>query len=180
MKLDKIGKELRDYRLSLKVGLRELSRRAGISPASLSSIEKGTTSPTLATMDKILKGLGTDLAGFFSRTDKQDQSPVIHAEQMKVLADNNRQYTILLPKRDDVKIEFFYEVIKYTESETEWETHNADLAGHIISGGPAVIEIKDAGKWQISEGDSYYINANRPHRLYTENEKSITQITVLI
>ena len=62
-----IGELIQDLRTEKGVSLRALSRKAGLSPASLSSIEKGKGNPTLATFHKLLKGLGTDFAQFYDR-----------------------------------------------------------------------------------------------------------------
>lgn len=52
-----IGKQIRDIRLEKKIGLRELSRRIGISPQTLLGIEKGYHMPEWTTLNKILEAL---------------------------------------------------------------------------------------------------------------------------
>jgi len=76
MEMSDVGRRLRQWRLQQKMGLRELSRNADISPAGLNSIEKGQTSPTLATLNKILKALGTDFPAFFAFPSGPVQPPV--------------------------------------------------------------------------------------------------------
>jgi len=65
--LDNLGSTLKKLRTEKGIGLRQLSRQANISPASLLAIEKGTSSPTLATLGKILNELGIDGREFFNR-----------------------------------------------------------------------------------------------------------------
>lgn len=60
-----LGRGIRNLRIESGIGLRQLSRMADISPASLTAIEKGQSSPVLATLHKVLKALGTDFAEFF-------------------------------------------------------------------------------------------------------------------
>ena len=60
------GAAIQSLRTQKKVGLRELARRTKMSPASIVAIEKGTSSPNLATLHKILKALGTTFAEFFA------------------------------------------------------------------------------------------------------------------
>ena len=44
---------------------RALAERAGISPAALSQIETGQSSPSVATLEKLADGLGIGIAAFF-------------------------------------------------------------------------------------------------------------------
>jgi transcriptional regulator with XRE-family HTH domain len=179
MDIKNIGKALRKLRTDKGVGLRQLSRKAGMSPASISAIEKGSSSPTLATLDKILKELGSDLAEFFANSRKTVESPVFTSADMQSISDRNRTYRYLVPKSYDKKVILIDETIDPAEKESEWEVHNCDLAGTILSGGPAMLEIESQGEWSLKKGDAYYIKAGRKHRLINGGRKSIRQITVM-
>src|SRR6056297_4060774 len=112
MEVSKFGKNIRDYRLNQGIGLRELARKIGMSPASINTIEKGTTSPTIATLDRILKGLGTDLTDFFSNNSNGvDLSPVFPSKECQSLSDGAREYIYLFPKRSDLKFRMMHETI---------------------------------------------------------------------
>jgi len=180
MNAAELGKSIRNFRLGLKVSLRELSRCSEISPATLTAIEKGKSSPTLATLDKILKGLGTDLAEFFSCSTENKDKTVFHGDEMQTIADENREYKFLIPKRANIQFEFLYEVIQKSKKETEWETHKGDLGGVIISGGTAILEIQGKGCWTIKKGDSYFIKAGETHRLYAHSKRPVKQVTILV
>ena len=102
------------------------------------TIEKGETSPTLATLQKILKALGISFADFFSTVASGNQTPVYQLKDMKSIEDECRQYTFMLPKQTDVRFGMVYETIAPSgEEEVEWESHNFDLDGVVISGSPA-------------------------------------------
>lgn len=45
--------------------MRELAKKTGISKSSLYDYERGRTSPTLETMEKVAKGLGVKVADLF-------------------------------------------------------------------------------------------------------------------
>ena len=160
-------------------GLRELSRLAGISPASLTAIEKGTSSPTLATLHKILKALGTDFADFFSQSTEQALTPVFAGKDMQCLADEHREYVFLLPKHRDIRFEMIHEKIAASEKESEWEVHDCDVGGFIFSGGPARLEIEGVGEWTLKKGDAFYVNAKLKHRIINLGISAMKQITVM-
>jgi len=175
-----IGKKIKTLRTRAGVGLRGLSRLAEISPASLITIEKGETSPTLATLQKILKALGVSFAEFFSGTMPSDQKPVYSFKNMESIKDEYREYTFMLPRRTDIRFGMVYETISPGEDgNVEWESHNYDLGGVIISGGPAKLEIEEQGSWMVKKGDAYYVKAFSKHRLVNTGKKPLKQITVM-
>src|SRR5947209_8907188 len=60
-----IGSKLRTLRLRKSMGLVELSRHTGLSPALLSKLERGLMHPTLPTLFRIAMVFSVDLDYFF-------------------------------------------------------------------------------------------------------------------
>lgn len=171
-------KRLAAMRKERGISLRALSREAGVSPAALSAIERGENSPTLATLTRILRALGSDLGGFFSLADAPDApSPVFRAEEMATVRDATRAYTLLLPKRDDVRVEMVLEALEPTE-EPEWEQHDCDMAGVVLEGGPLALEIEERGMWQLRTGDAFYVRAGWRHRGRNTGTRALRMLTV--
>ena len=158
------GKQIKDLRQGRGIALRELSRLAEISPASLSAIEKDQSSPTLATFQKILKALGTNFAEFFSDSARPDEAPVFTAAAMKHIEDESRRYTMLFPGRDDLRFAMVDETIQPTDAEGEWELHDFDVGGVVLAGGPMRLEIHGLGEWELGVGDAFYVKAGMKHR----------------
>jgi transcriptional regulator with XRE-family HTH domain len=174
-----LGRTLRRLRTEAGIGLRQLCRQADISPASLTTIEKGSSSPTLATLHKVLKALGTNFAEFFSNSSENPQVPVFSSKEMRSVADKHREYIFLLPKRQDMRFELIHETIAPSESKSEWEVHDCDVGGVILSGGPARLEIEGESPWRLRQGDSFYIKAGLKHRLINLGKRTVKQITVM-
>src|SRR6188474_3394664 len=61
-----VGAKIRALRLKKKMGLVELGRHSGLSPALLSKIERGRMFPTLPTLLRIALVFGVGLEFFFS------------------------------------------------------------------------------------------------------------------
>ena len=172
------GKAIQSLRTQKKVGLRELARITKMSPASIVAIEKGTSSPNLATLHKILKALGTTFAEFFVNSAEQDQLPVFYSKDMRNISDKERIYTFLFPRRLDMRFEMVHETISPAERQGDWEVHDCDVGGVIMSGGPARLEMDGQGQWELRKGDSFYIKAGYKHRLMNLGKRPIKQITV--
>ncbi len=179
MEPKELGRTIRRLRTEAGIGLRQLGRLADISPASLTAIEKGASSPTLATLHKVLKALGTDFAEFFANSAENTQMPVFSHRDMRSVSDEHREYTFVLPNRQDMRFEIIRETIAPSESKSEWEVHDCDVGGVILSGGPARLEIEGQGQWSLRQGDSFYIKAGFKHRLINLGKRAIKQITVM-
>ena len=179
MEIITTGQSLKALRNEQGVSLRELGRMTGMSAAYLVSIEKGTSSPTIATLSKVLKALGTDLATFFTNASSEPDKPVFDSKLMKSVHDEHREYVFLLPKRSDMRFEMVSETILPDEKNPEWEAHECDLGGVILSGGPAELEIESIGKWSLKKGDSFYVKSKQKHRLINKDKGKLKQITVM-
>lgn len=178
MNQKKLGRSLIRLRSERGVSLREAARRAEISPASLSAIEKGRSSPTLATLSKILKALGTGLADFFAAAPEADESPVFHPAEMRSVEDAHRKYVLLFPRRGGLKFDMVHETISPSEGESEWEVHDCDMGGIVLQGGPARLEIEGRGAWALRRGDVFYVKAGLRHRAVNLGRRPLRQITV--
>ncbi len=178
MSASKLGSAIRNRRREVGLSLRELGRAAGVAPASLSAIERDSSSPTLATLHKILRALGTDFAEFFTSNASADSSPVFLGEEMKAIEDAHRKYQLLLPKRADIGFEMLHERIAPSETETAWEAHDCDFAGVLLRGGPARLELDSGEHWPVRKGDAFYIKAGQKHRLCVTSKRTVELITV--
>ena len=56
-----VGRKIRELRQQRTLSLRQLSERVDVSPSAIQKIEHNLISPTLGTVLKIAKGLGTTL-----------------------------------------------------------------------------------------------------------------------
>ena len=79
-----IGPKLRTLRLRKKMGLVELGRHTGLSPALLSKVERGKLFPTLPTLLRIALVFGVGLDFFFAEArDKPTVAVVRKADRVR-------------------------------------------------------------------------------------------------
>jgi len=68
-----VGRKIRELRQQRGFSLRRLSDKVGVSPSAIQKIEQNLISPTLGTVLKITKGLGTTLQSLLDEhTDARD------------------------------------------------------------------------------------------------------------
>jgi len=173
-----LGAALRSLRTKRGLGLRELGRQSGMAAASLSAIENGASSPTFATLHKVLRVLGTDFAEFFATPPETPREPVFAARDMRVLEDRFRRYVFPFPKRKDIRFEAILETILPTEKRSQWETLDCDMAGIVLAGGPVKLEIRGGGSWTVRTGDAFYVREGQEHHAVNTSRRPVRLVTI--
>src|SRR4051794_41746492 len=87
-----IGPRIRALREAMGLSLRDLGERAGVSAPMLSQVERGETSPTLATAGRIARGLDLSLSQLL-RLDETDGVTVVRADQRQPGGARQRGHT---------------------------------------------------------------------------------------
>ncbi len=66
-----VGKRLKELREEREISMRFLARASGLSANALSMIERGLTSPSVSTLNKLAGALGVPVTAFFRQEPKQ-------------------------------------------------------------------------------------------------------------
>src|SRR5687767_15362257 len=92
-----IGAKIRALRLKKKIGLVDLGKHTGLSPALLSKLERGRLFPTLPTLLRIALVFGVGLEFFFSG-----------AREKPLVAVVRKRDRVRLPERPDAQESAFH------------------------------------------------------------------------
>lgn len=174
----KVGAQLRNLRQRSDISLRQLSKMADVSVSYLSAIEKDTVSPTLATLRKVLIALGTNFYEFFNDEKTSEEKYFFRKAAMRTVTDSDREYTCILPLRDDIKFELMDEIYIEGKNLPEFETLENDFAGYVVSGN-IILEIGDQKPTQLHTGDAFYVPEGTPVRGYCTSGQTARLITAL-
>jgi len=162
-----IGEKLRAMRLKRKLGLVELGRHTGLSPAMLSKIERGKVFPTLPTLLRIALVYGVGLDYFFSNAATSRALGIVRGAERQRFAER-------LGGREVV---WEFECLDFAATERKlnayrvWFLHAAERprlhehAGaeflHLLAGRLGLVV---AGRDHVLDpGDSAYFDASQPH-----------------
>lgn len=159
------------------LSIRQLAGQAGVTAGIISCIERGKNSPSIATLQKILSALGTDLASFFAQEQEPQEGPVHLREHMRAISDGDRTYTVVFTPQSGVDVEMLDETIRPSKRRPAFETLQCDVAGYILSGN-LVLEIKDQAKQTLRPGDAFYIRKGQEHRGFASEEEPVRLVTV--
>jgi len=169
---------LRDLRERAGLSLREVGGAADVAASYLSSLERGGSSPTLATLRRILVALGTDLETFFAETAAPTEpgEHVFRREHMRTATDPCRRYTFLLPRRKELQAEMLDEYLLPGERNPEFEVLESAVSGVVLAG-MMELEIEGRPAELVRPGDAFHVPACTPHRgrcISTEPARLIT------
>jgi transcriptional regulator with XRE-family HTH domain len=172
-----VGHRVQTLRKRCGMSIRQTAERARVTAGMISCIERGKTSPSITTLQKILTALGTDLAAFFAGHAEGEPGPVFPREAMRTISDGERNYTIVFAKRDEIHVEMFDEHIYPGRRRPPFETLQCDVAGYII-GGRLVLEIRGRDRQTLRPGDAFYIPKGQEHRGWAAKDQPVRLITV--
>jgi transcriptional regulator with XRE-family HTH domain len=163
-----IGVKIRTIRLKKKIGLVELGKHTGLSPALLSKIERGRLFPTLPTLLRIALVFGVGLEFFFAGVREKPLVAVVRKAQRVRLPDR--------PGNRNVAYEF--ESLDYPATERRFNSYLAEfkavpvetLRRHEHPGVEFIFVVTgalsvhmDAEEHVLAAGDSMYFDSSVPH-----------------
>jgi transcriptional regulator with XRE-family HTH domain len=163
-----VGEKIRALRLKKKMGLVELGKHTGLSPALLSKIERGRLFPTLPTLLRIALVFSVGLEFFFSGSRDKPLVAVVRKRER-----------VALPDRPGAReMAYRFESLDYPATERRFNAYHAEffpmsvdaLRRHDHAGvefiytlqGTLSVHIGDE-EHALSAGDSMYFDATVPH-----------------
>jgi transcriptional regulator with XRE-family HTH domain len=162
-----VGEKLRALRLKRKLGLVQLGRHTGLSPAMLSKLERGRLFPTLPTLLRIALVFGVGLDYFFAAAAPRRAVGVVRA------ADRQR-FVERLGRREPA---WEFECLDFTATERALNAYKVRFLRtaprppvhehqgaeflHLLAGR---LELTVGGDVHVlGAGDSIYLDATQPH-----------------
>ncbi len=162
-----IGAKLRRLRLRKSMGLVELSKHTGLSPALLSKLERDVMHPTLPTLLRISMVFSVDLDYFFVQEPKPVLEIVRKGERMR-----------FPDSPGEKKTSYHFESLDFPVPQRAFNSYLAEFEAHelkdnrfhrhpgiellYVISGKLELHIQDA-KHELSEGDAVYFDSNTPH-----------------
>ena len=162
--IERAGRQLRLLRRARGLTLADLAARTGLSDGYLSSVERGTTAPTLSSLTTIAAILGTDMSVFFPGRDRQHVHihRAVDDEHLRIAASSNETYTILSARSVDPSFTGLIEDIAPSGTEMSYsffgERFLLMLAGEI--------ELRiDATAYRLGPGEMIHYSSHPNHVL---------------
>ncbi len=159
------GARLKSEREARKLSQRQLAAAAGVTAAMISMIEQNRTSPSIATMKKILAGLNIPLSAFFAEDTAPEPKWHFTRDELREITPKGqggvRFFQVGRPGETALMI--LYETYQPgADTGPDVYSHEAEEGGIVISG---QILITVGGETRLLQaGDAYLFNSRQPHR----------------
>ena len=176
-----IGAKLRGMRLKKKMGLVELGRHSGLSPALLSKIERGRLVPTLPTLMRIALVFSVGLEHFFTEPARKPTLAVVRRGERQ-----------RFPERQGEKTPaYFFESLDFPAVERTMNAYFVEFEGqstshqHAHPGAELLYVIEGQLTVNVGveahllrSGDSMYFDASVPHDYTRAGRKTCRAVVV--
>lgn len=159
-----LGQRLRAARESRGLGIRELAGLSGVSASSISQIERGNTSPKVATLSALARALGLTVAHLLA-DDRALHEPSRRGDRPALdVRPGLREY--LITRRPMSSLEVWAVVLQPgAASEEEQITHGrADEFCLLIRGDQVTFE-SNKERHALNVGDAIEFRSSTPHRV---------------
>lgn len=159
-----IGGKLRRLRLQKNLTQEELAARCELSKGFISQVERGLTSPSIATLIDILESLGTNPQSFFS--DGSPEKIVFSQADMFTKQDDDHghgQITWLIPDAQKNAMEPILLILQSDGESTEIPPHDGEEFGYVLSG--RVLLRVGSQEYVIKKHSSFCLHPSSAHSL---------------
>ena len=178
-----IGAKIRALRLKKKIGLVDLGKHTGLSPALLSKIERGRLFPTLPTLLRIALVFGVGLEYFFAG-----------AREKPLVAVTRKSERVELPERPGAReTAYRFGSLDYPATERRFNCYYAEFSSvapeklrfhdhpgvefiYVIHG---ILSVHmNAEEHVLEAGDAIYFDATTPHAYRRSGGRSCSAVVV--
>jgi transcriptional regulator with XRE-family HTH domain len=176
-----IGPRVRALREAMGLSLRELAERSGVSAPMLSQVERGDTSPTLASASKIAAGLELTLSQLL-RLDEGQHVAISRSGARRRLDRGGHRIEELTPplpgQRADVSLHELGPGAT-TGGRTDPPMHEPGSRETAVVLAGELALVVDGARHELHEGDSVTFDADLPHHFENEGDASTRFIAVI-
>jgi transcriptional regulator with XRE-family HTH domain len=199
-----LGERLRSERTARGLSLRELARRAGVSPSLLSQIETAKIYPSVGTLYAIVRELGVSIDEIFVVDDvdprpaaadgapapaprlaavpaARPRTPVLRAADRSAIQLESGVRWERLTARTEKGVEFLYTVYA-AGGESAPASEPIDHGGRefgIVVRGTLEVTVGDE-QFTLTPGDTVFFDSTIPHRLHNASAEDAHAIWVVL
>jgi len=167
-----LGDKIKEIRIQNGMTLDELSKQSDVSISLLSVVERNISAPTVRTLERIARALGTTISGLYQDMEKDsvnDPSP----QRVAVIHKRDRKRLVLGPERAKAhyelltpdyrrKLQIMYIHFPVGGNGGDFISHEGEECGVILEGSLKAY-IGDQ-TYILEEGDCIYFDSSIPHR----------------
>lgn len=161
-----VGEKLRTIRSQRKFSLRVLAEKSGLSINTLSLIEKGKSSPSVSTLQRLAIALDVPIADFFSPDSDKREVVVTTKENRSQVKAGKVNIEILGKGFEYKKFQQYVVNFKPGDGSGNPSVVHLGLESIFVLAGSVEFTVGDSG-YLLSSGDHIIFDSNIPHHWHT-------------
>jgi len=174
-----ISQKIKTLRQQQGLSQRALAEQSGISAASLSQLESGLSSPSVATLEKLADGLGIAVAAFFLETGEQTDIEIFNLNDRPIVQLNQGgQFIPLTALHQPIGFEPMLVQLdaggRFEESQYGIKSAHAFVW---VRRGDVVLEY-DGREYPLKEMQSLYYDARKQHNWHNRSDNTCELLMV--
>jgi len=173
-KREAIGQQLMKLRRGIGLTLAEVARRTGVSISFLSSLERGYSNASIATLQKLARLYKTSVLSFFAESDNARR--LVRPRERKLLQPNPGVQMELLAFGKKVMEPHLFRIAPGAGSGGSY-SHEGEEFIYVLQG-TLEIWLDEMESYTLDTGDSLYFESTRAHRWQSLSEKETVLLWV--
>ncbi|MGH8672306.1 MAG: helix-turn-helix domain-containing protein [Burkholderiales bacterium] len=158
-----VAQRIRRLRHERGLSLRGLASRAGLSASSISQIESGRVSPSVATLEKICFAIDFPITALFGANERNSDVVILRALSRRAVAFPGSSLQLLESELRGKKMQPFLLALEAgVESEGRCQKETAGEQFALLLDGKAQLEYAGASHLLV-RGDAVYFDAHKRH-----------------
>ena len=156
----KIGEKIKSLRIMRNMTQEELAVRSDLTKGFISQVERDLTSPTIESLEMILRALGTDLKEFFSNLENKEKVVYTKEDRIPIYDTPEGVYEeLLLTASDPKNIEPSFIILDPNKATEIEKPHEGVEFGFVIEG---TIELHlNKETYIIDTGECFFLHQIR-------------------
>lgn len=176
-----VGVSIRRARLASGMSMRDFAARCGLSQPFVSNVERGMSTPSIATLYRMAEVLGTEPATLLP-SHPSDGVQVIRADEGQLVPSSDRPGSAIgrvLLADPGRRLEVFEYHIDPGDDLDIWYDHPGDVVLHLIEGRISV-DLAGRPSVELAAGDCLVHPGTVPHRWSVVGELPVRLFLVII
>ena len=171
--LTQLPGKLKEARRAQGLSLDAVSKLSGVSRSMVSQIERGESSPTIATLLNLTRALQVDFAGLLDETSPQSRIEVLRAGEHPVIDKLGTECRILiLSPPEDVGAHEVYQLEFGHGGRLDSQPHQRGAREQITVVSGAISVSAGQEKTTLNPGDTARYPADQPHSILAETDRA--------
>lgn len=156
-----IGEKIKSLRIQNSLTQEELADRSELTKGFISQVERNLTSPSVATLEDILEGLGTNLKDFFN--ESLEEKIVFLKNDAFETENEELKYKLkwIIPNAQKNNMEPTLVELEFGGRTKKDPPHEGEEFGYILNG--SIFLHFGGEKHKVKKGESFYFKANSNH-----------------